>query len=98
MNQSTIHVGIVEDDRLLRESLKTLIDGSPGYRLALAAGSVEEALRRRGEAAPDVLLLDIHLPGVPGWEGVRAWQASWPGRVILMSTGYEEDEQILESL
>jgi DNA-binding NarL/FixJ family response regulator len=98
MNEASIHVGIVEDDRLLRESLKTLIDGSPGYRLALATGSVEEALRRRGETAPDVLLLDIHLPGVPGSEGVRALQASWPGTVILMYTVYEEDEHIFESL
>jgi DNA-binding NarL/FixJ family response regulator len=97
-NESPIRVGIVEDDRLLRESLKTLIDGSPGYRLALATGSVEEALRRRGETAPDVLLLDIHLPGISGSEGVRALQASWPCTVVLMYTVYEEDEHIFESL
>jgi DNA-binding NarL/FixJ family response regulator len=97
-NESPVHVGIVEDDRLLRESLKTLINGSPGYRLALATGSVEEALRRRGETAPDVLLLDIHLPGISGSEGVRALQASWPRTVVLMYTVYEEDEHIFESL
>ena len=98
MKESTLRVGIVEDDRLLRESLKTLIEGSPGYSLALAAGSVEEALRRRGEPAPDVLLLDIHLPGIPGSEGVRALQEIWSRTVILMYTVYEEDEHIFESL
>jgi DNA-binding NarL/FixJ family response regulator len=98
MTSEPIQVGIIEDDRLLRESLRSLIDGSPGFRVALVTGSVEEALRRRGEAAPDVLLLDIHLPGMPGSEGARVLQEDWPRTVILMYTVYEEDAHIFDSL
>lgn len=98
MNATPIEVGLVEDDRLLRDSLRLLINGSPGFRVALAAGSVEEALRRPSGPAPDVLLLDIGLPGASGSEGARELQAHWPRTVILMHTVHEEDTQIFESL
>src|SRR5215471_17178456 len=67
-----IRVAIIEDDRPTREGLGMLINGTPGYQCVGTYPSVEEALRRIGHDAPDVLLLDIHLPGMSGSEGVRS--------------------------
>ncbi len=98
MIEAVVRVALVEDDRLLRESLSMLLGTSSGFSLVLAAGSVEEALARSAGVSPDVLLLDIHLPGVAGSVGAARLQGVWPGAVILMHTVYEEDEKIFESL
>lgn len=69
-----IRVAIVEDDRATREGLAMLINGAPGYVCVGAFRSVEEALRSIGHDVPEVLLLDIQLPGTPGSEGVKVFQ------------------------
>jgi DNA-binding NarL/FixJ family response regulator len=76
-----IAVAIVEDDRSTREGLGLLINGSPGYRCVGTYRSVEEALRCIGGQLPDVLLLDIHLPGLPGSEGVRLFREKYPNPI-----------------
>lgn len=97
MTAEPIRVAIVEDDRATREGLALLIDGTPGYACRRTFRSVEEALRADGPS-PDVLLLDIHLPGMPGSAGVRALQEKHPGAVILMLTVYEGQDLVFESL
>jgi DNA-binding NarL/FixJ family response regulator len=96
-DSDTLRVAIVEDDRATRDGLALLIDGTPGYRCRETFRSVEEALRAR-TPAPDVVLLDIHLPGVPGSQGVKALQERHPGAVILMLTVYEEQDLVFESI
>lgn len=91
-------VFVVEDDRVLRQSLVAWIGGSAGFACAGSAGSVEEALRVRPAATPDVVLLDIHLPGMRGSIGVSRILERWPGSVVLMHTVYEEDRTVFESL
>lgn len=91
-------VVLVEDDRVLRESLRVLLAGSPGFRCVATAGSVEEALRVRPEAPPAVVLLDVHLPGVSGPDGIAPLLARWPGAVIVMHTVYDEDDLVFSSL
>src|SRR5205085_2774984 len=61
-------------------------------------GSVEEALRALGEDVPDVLLLDIHLPGMLGSEGVRIFRDKFPQMQVLMLTVYAEQDKIFESI
>lgn len=98
---AVIRVGVVEDDPGLRESLRLLIGGTRGFLCGETWGSAEEALRRlRGEpqAAPDVLLMDIHLPGLPGSQAVRLVRDEFPGVAVLMLSVYEGEEQIFESL
>ncbi len=93
-----LRVAIVEDDALLRDSLRLLIAGSPGFRCLAVAGSVAEALRWRLAEAPDIVLLDIHMPGMPGSAGVVPLLAAWPTARVLMHTVYEEDDKVFESL
>ena len=89
---------LVEDDRVAREGLRALIDGTPGFACVAACGSVEEALRSRPGDMPDVILLDIELPGLSGPEGVRPLRDKFSPAPVVMLTIYEEPEQIFTSL
>ena len=94
----SIAVALIEDDLAIRRGLDLLINGSVGYRCVGTFGSVEEALRSMGSDVPDVLLLDINLPGMPGSEGARVLHERYPSLQILMLTIYDEDEKIFESI
>lgn len=96
--ETPIRVALIEDDLRLRGSLSTLLAGSPGFSCIAVAGSVEEALRQRLAPPPDVLLLDIHLPGTPGSLGARRLAEKWPQAVILIHTVHEEDDKVFASL
>lgn len=93
-----ILTAIVEDDRPTREGLRLLINGTTGYRCVGSYDSVEEALRSRSTEQPNVLLLDIHLPGMNGSEGVRLLKEKYPGLQILMLTIYAEQDLVFESI
>jgi DNA-binding NarL/FixJ family response regulator len=96
--QSALAVSVVEDDRGTREGLAALIGGTPGFRCLGTYASVEEALSRLAAAVPDVLLLDIHLPGLTGSEGVRLLREKYPHTQVLMLTVFADEERIFESL
>jgi DNA-binding NarL/FixJ family response regulator len=100
----TIYVGIVEDDRTLREGLGLLISATPGYECSQMFGSVEDALRgldtdsQTEQTVPDILLLDIHLPGMLGSDGVKLFREKFPTMQVLMLTIYAEQDKIFESI
>lgn len=91
-------VALVEDDVGFRESLRSLIEARDGFSLAGAFGSAEEALDRLADPAPDVLLLDIRLPGEPGSRAVRSFVDRFPGLVVIMLTLFSDDEHVFEAL
>jgi len=93
-----VRVLLIEDDRRAREGLKALIDGTSGYCCVGAHGSVEEALRTNPRDAPNVVLLDIELPGMPGSEGVRPLREKFPDSAVVMLTVYEQEERVFESI
>jgi DNA-binding NarL/FixJ family response regulator len=93
-----IRVAIIEDDRPTREGLGMLINGTPAYQCVGTYRSVEDALRTIGRDAPDVLLLDIHLPGMSGSEGVKSLKQKLPRMEILMLTVYTEQDKVFESI
>jgi DNA-binding NarL/FixJ family response regulator len=93
-----IRVAIVEDDAVMREALGMLIQGTPGYRYVGGSGSVEEGVPLLDRERPDVLLLDIHLPGMLGSDGVPRLHATSPTTQILMLTVYDDDDHVFESI
>jgi DNA-binding NarL/FixJ family response regulator len=97
-SHDSIAVALIEDEAAIRKGLGLLINGSPGYRCVGTFTSVEEALRSIGHDVPDVLLLDINLPGIPGSEGARLLREKYPSMQILMLTIFDEDEKIFESI
>ena len=96
--QFPIRVGIVEDSDRIRESLRMLIDGSPGFNCCGAYGSAEEALQELPRRKPDVVLMDINLPGKTGIECVREMKVKFPDLQMVMLTVYEDADQVFESL
>ena len=93
-----INVSIIEDDRRVRESLSVLINGSENTRCISAYTSGEEALEEIGLKKPDVVLMDINLPGMSGIECVRKLKAKMPKIQVLILTMYEDDEKVFQSL
>lgn len=93
-----ISVSVVEDDRRVRESLSILINGAENTRCVSSHASGEDALEIIPKKAPDVVLMDINLPGMTGIECVRKLKAQMPKLQILMLTMYEDDEKVFQSL
>jgi len=93
-----VRVVIVEDDRATREGLAMLINGTPGYSCVATHRSVEDALRALDNGPPDVLLLDIDLPGMLGSDGVKVIKRKYPSMEILMLTVYAEEDKVFESI
>jgi DNA-binding NarL/FixJ family response regulator len=83
---------------VLRDGLAQLIDAEPGMRCRRCYGSVELALAEGATDAPDVILLDIHLPGMLGSVGVARLCERHPAAAILMLTIYEDQDKVFESI
>lgn len=93
-----IKIALVEDDKKVREGLKALICGTPGFNCISAYANAEEALDELPEQQPEVVLMDINLPGMSGIECVKILKERQPAVRIIMLTVYEDDEQIFQSL
>jgi DNA-binding NarL/FixJ family response regulator len=93
-----ITVGIVEDDRATREALAALIGGTDGFRAVAQFASVEEALHGLAAHEPELLLLDVNLPGLSGSRGVRSLRERYPHLQVVMLTVFADEAQIFESL
>lgn len=94
----TIKVVIIEDVAKIRDGLKTLIDGTEGYCCIGAFRSMEETLPQIGRDLPDVVLVDIGLPGMSGIEGIRELKERHPNLSVLMLTVYDDDTRIFDAL
>jgi DNA-binding NarL/FixJ family response regulator len=97
-DSAALKVGIIEDQPKIREGLRALIDGTEGYHCVGSFGSMEEALAKVGRELPDVLLVDIGLPGMSGIEGIRRLKDQHPGLAMLMLTVYDDDRRIFDAL
>ena len=95
---TAIKVGIIEDQSRIREGLRCLIDGTEGYVCVGCYGSMEEALLEIDRDLPDVLLLDIGLPGMSGIEGLARIKDIHPALAVLMLTVYSDDQRIFDAL
>ena len=93
-----IKVSIVEDNRGTRESLSELLGRAPALQCVGAHPTGEEALRQIPVERPDVVLMDINLPGMSGIECVKRLKELLPKTQVLMLTTYEESDLIFDSL
>jgi DNA-binding NarL/FixJ family response regulator len=94
----TIKVSIVEDDARLRETLVRYFCGQSGFRCLKAYANAEAALADIPAHLPDVVLMDINLPGMNGIECVTRMRKVAPTVKIIMLTVFEEGEQVFQAL
>ncbi len=93
-----IHLSIIEDEALVRESLSEFLSAQAEFKIHSIAESVETFLAIQKADAPQILLLDINLPGISGLEGIDLLQKKYPKMEIIMLTSYEEEEHVFEAL
>lgn len=93
-----IHVVIIEDIKEIREGLRMLIDGSEGFVCNKSFATADEAIIELPDICPDVVLMDINLPGTNGIDAVRKLKPLCKTTQFIMSTVYEDDDKIFESL
>lgn len=93
-----INVSIVEDDDEIRESLAILINGTRGFTCISTYVNCETAISGIIDDPPDVILMDIGLPGMSGIEGIRRVKAHIPDVDILMLTVHSDSKKVFEAL
>ena len=93
-----IQVALVEDDPNLRANLTAMLNGAPGFKCQAAYADGKSALLGIPVNRPDVVLMDINLPGMLGTECVRRLKDLTPNLPVLMLTVYDDSEQIFKSL
>jgi DNA-binding NarL/FixJ family response regulator len=93
-----IRVMVVEDQALFREALVRLLGTQPGIEIAGDAGSGEEAIRIVTQRAPDVILMDVGLPGMDGIEATRRLKASSPGVKVVIITAFPGPEMFRRAI
>jgi DNA-binding NarL/FixJ family response regulator len=93
-----IQVAIVEDDDEIRANLGHRINSNPAFRLLRSYGDAESALADLPKHKPDVVLMDINLPGMDGIACVRELKAKMPKAQFVMLTVYEDSNRLFKSL
>lgn len=94
----SIRVAIIEDDSTIREGYAFLIDNTNGYKVTGSYPSWEIAQRKIADEAPDVLLLDVELPGISGIDALPKIKKLLPDTHVLILTVYESDTTIFRAL
>ena len=89
---------IIDDDKLVSLSLKTILETDPQVSIAGIGDNGEEAVRMYEELSPDVLLMDIRMKGMDGLEASRKILGEFPEAKILLLTTFSDDEYIVKAL
>ena len=93
-----IKVLIVDDQELFRESLKVVLSVSDNIRVTDAVSGVAQALKSAEQERPDVVLMDMRMPGIDGVEGTRLFKKRWPDIKIIVLTTFDDDDYIFGAL
>lgn len=94
----TIRVMVVDDHPLVRQGVRSLLSNYADFEVVGEADSGASALERVGDLAPDVILLDIRMPGETGVEVLRRLRHAAPEAKVLMLTSFDDDEYVTGAL
>jgi len=93
-----IRIVVVDDHPVVREGLVASLEDDPEFQVVGAVGSAEDAMPVVAARHPDVILLDLELPGAGGLDAIPRLGAAHPGARILILTAYDTDERVLGAL
>src|SRR5215218_8665072 len=92
MTTRPVPVLIVDDQAFFRSAARAVLTVMPGFTTVGEAYSGEEAVTRAEELAPELVLMDIHLPGISGIEATRRIRAAHPGILVLLLSTYKAED------
>lgn len=93
-----VRVLIVDDHTLFRSGIKSLLQRSEDFEIVEEAGDGLEGIKRAKSLQPDVVLLDLHMPGITGREAVKLISEEVPNTHVLMLTVSEDGDDLLDTL
>lgn len=93
-----IRVLVVDDHPVVREGLVAMLEDEQDFQVAGEAGSAENALALLATARPDVILLDLELPGMSGVDAIPRLAAALPDARVIVLTAYDTDERVLGAI
>ncbi len=93
-----IRVLLVDDQKLMREGLRVLLELEPDLEVVGEAGNGSEALAAYADLHPDVVLMDIRMPGMDGVEATWRLRERWPEARVVILTTFDDDEYVFEGL
>jgi DNA-binding NarL/FixJ family response regulator len=96
--ENEVSLAIVEDDNTVREGLRMLLSGSSGYLCVATFSNGEDAIKEIPRLKPDVVLMDINLPGINGIECIKKLKRQNENILFIMLTVFEDTEAIFNSL
>lgn len=91
-------VAVVEDSDTLRQCLEKMIEGAQGYKCVCTCATTEEALAEIPKAKPDVVMMDIHLPGESGIICTARLRRTMPELQIIILTVYNDTKMVFQAL
>ena len=94
----TIRLLVVDDHALFRRALANLLGNEPGFEVVGEAGDGAEAVRKAQALRPDLILMDIHMPGTDGLEATRQIVSALPATRVVILTVSEEDKDLFEAI
>lgn len=93
-----IRVVIADDHPVVRTGLRLMLQMRPEFELVGEAGDGASAIRLVGEAQPDVVLMDLRMPGMDGLEAIESIRREWPRVAVIILTTYNEDALMIRGL
>ncbi|GLQ99334.1 response regulator transcription factor [Dyella mobilis] len=93
-----IRILAVDDHPIMLDGLAAVLEIEPDMKLVATAGSGEEAIEQYRQHLPDVVLMDLELPGMSGEEAIRALHEEFPSVVVLVLTTFRGDAQALRTM
>jgi DNA-binding NarL/FixJ family response regulator len=94
----TIRLLLVDDHQVVRTGLRAFLDGIPGLQVVAEAGTGEEAMRAAFEVRPDVVLMDVTMPGMDGLEATRRLKQAGTDAAILALTVHDDKRVFMAML
>ncbi len=98
MTQTRWRVLLVDDHEVVRLGLRALLERYPHLQVVGEAATAEEAVAETERKRPDVVVMDVRLPGRSGVDACREIRARWPDTRVIMLTSYEDDQALFEAI
>jgi len=95
---NSIRILLIEDQTLMRQGLKTILDIEPGMTVVGEADDGEPGIQKALELRPDVILMDVQMPRLNGIEATKAICAAWPEAKVLILTTFARDEYVYQGV